>query len=172
MMSLHSGELDNLISSVPHTRFITCPVFGAPAAAAKGLLIAVMSGDHRSKKEVGHLLVPAVAQKIIDLGGNIEKGSGTHFWSQNRLNLHTSSHIQAYWKLFDPRYYGSHGRVFDPRRKGRRRFQRRLNSPQWSVYQAEVQISAFNAHDPLDLFPAPMYACPLHLQLFANCARR
>lgn len=79
MMSLHPGELDNLISSVPHARFITCPVFGAPSVAAKGLLIAVMSGDYRSKKEVAYLLVPAVAKKIIDLGGNVEKGSGIHF---------------------------------------------------------------------------------------------
>jgi 3-hydroxyisobutyrate dehydrogenase-like beta-hydroxyacid dehydrogenase len=76
MMSLDPGELDNLISSVPHARFITCPVFGAPAAAAKGLLIVVMSGDYRSKKEVAYLLVPAVARKIIDLGGNVEKGLG------------------------------------------------------------------------------------------------
>lgn len=79
MMSLHPGELDNLISSVPHARFITCPVFGTPSVAAKGLLIAVMSGDYRSKKEVAYLLVPAVAKKIIDLGGNVEKGSGIHF---------------------------------------------------------------------------------------------
>lgn len=79
MMSLPSGELDNLISSLPHARFITCPVFGVPEVAAKGQLIAVMSGDYRSKKEVAYLLVPAVARKIIDLGGNVEKGSGIHF---------------------------------------------------------------------------------------------
>jgi len=119
-MSSHSGELDNLISSLPHARFISCPVFGAPAAAAKGTLIAVMSGDYRSKKEVAYLLVPAVAQKIIDLGGNVEKGSGAHLLSQHHLNFHTSSYIQAHWELFDPWYYGSYGRVFDPRRKGRR----------------------------------------------------
>lgn len=68
-----AGELDNLISSAPHARFITCPVFGAPPAAAKGALIAVMSGDYRSKKEVAYLLVPAAANRVIDLGGNVEK---------------------------------------------------------------------------------------------------
>lgn len=68
-----AGELDNLISSIPHARFVTCPVFGAPPAAAKSLLIAVMSGDYRSKKEVAYLLVPAAARKIVDLGGNVEK---------------------------------------------------------------------------------------------------
>ena len=115
MMSLNSGELDNLISSVPHARFITCPVFGAPAAAAKGLLIVVMSGDYRSKKEVAYHLVPAVARKIIDLGGNVEKGLGVYFSLQHCLNVRDSSYIQAYWKFFDSRNYGSHGRVDDPR---------------------------------------------------------
>lgn len=33
-----------------------------------------MSGDYRSKKEVAFLLVPAVGRKVIDLGGNLEKG--------------------------------------------------------------------------------------------------
>lgn len=33
-----------------------------------------MSGDYRSKKEVAHLTVPGVGRKVIDLGGNIEKG--------------------------------------------------------------------------------------------------
>lgn len=108
-MSLNLGELDNLISSMPHARFITCPVFGAPAAAAKGLLIAVMSGDYRSKKEVAYLLVPAVARKIVDLGGNVEKGLCIHFLPQDCLNVCNSSYIHTYWKLFDPWDYGSHG---------------------------------------------------------------
>ena len=77
MMSSHSGELDNLISSLPHSRFISCPIFGSPASVAKGLMIAVMSGDYRSKKEVAYLLVPGAAAKVIDLGGNVEKGSET-----------------------------------------------------------------------------------------------
>jgi hypothetical protein len=119
MMSPNPGELDNLISSVPHARFISCPVFGAPPAAAKGLLIAVMSGDYRAKKEVAYLLVPAAAQKVIDLGGNIEKGLGACFLPQHPLTFHNSSKVQAFWEFFDPRDYGSYGRVFDPCRKGR-----------------------------------------------------
>ncbi len=51
------------------------PVFGAPAAADAGQLIVVMAGDYRSKKEVAHLLVPGVGRKVIDLGGNLEKGT-------------------------------------------------------------------------------------------------
>lgn len=33
-----------------------------------------MAGDYRSKKEVAYLLVPAIGFKIIDLGGDVEKG--------------------------------------------------------------------------------------------------
>jgi len=68
-----AGELDNLISGLPHTHLLTCPVFGAPAAAERAQLIMIMSGDYRSKKEVAYLLVPAVAKKVVDLGGNLEK---------------------------------------------------------------------------------------------------
>lgn len=68
------GELDKLISSIPHSHLITCPVFGTPAVAEKAQLVIIMSGDYRSKKEIAYLLVPAVGRKIIDLGGNLEKG--------------------------------------------------------------------------------------------------
>lgn len=49
------------------------PVFGAPPAADAAQLVVVMAGDYRSKKEVAHLLVPAMGRKVIDLGGNLEK---------------------------------------------------------------------------------------------------
>ncbi|GBE77262.1 hypothetical protein SCP_0101350 [Sparassis crispa] len=68
-----AGELDSLISSIPLTHFVTCPVFGAPAAADRAQLVCILAGDYRSKKEVAHLLVPAVGKKAMDLGGNIEK---------------------------------------------------------------------------------------------------
>lgn len=51
------------------------PVFGAPPVAEAGQLIVVMAGDYRSKKEVAYLLVPGVGRKVIDLGGNLEKGA-------------------------------------------------------------------------------------------------
>jgi len=68
-----AGELDALVSSIPHCHLIASPVFGTPTAAAAAELVIVMSGDYRSKKEVAYLLVPAVGRKVIDLGGNIEK---------------------------------------------------------------------------------------------------
>lgn len=68
-----AGELDEMISG-DHTRLITCPVFGAPAAADKAQLVLVMSGDYRSKKEIAYLLCPAIGRKVMDLGGNLEKG--------------------------------------------------------------------------------------------------
>ncbi|EMD42253.1 hypothetical protein CERSUDRAFT_110782 [Gelatoporia subvermispora B] len=68
-----AGELDTMLTSIPHTHLVTCPVFGPPAAADQAQLVCVMSGDYRSKKEVAYLLVPAVGRKVIDLGGNLEK---------------------------------------------------------------------------------------------------
>ncbi|KAG6868487.1 hypothetical protein C0993_002025 [Termitomyces sp. T159_Od127] len=68
-----AGELDVLISAVPHAHLVTCPVFGAPAVAAKGQLIIVMSGDYRSKKEIAYLFVPGIGCKVVDLGENLEK---------------------------------------------------------------------------------------------------
>ena len=79
--------MDKLISGFPHTHLITCPVFGPPAAAEKSQLVLVMAGDYRSKKEVAYLLVPAVGRKVIDLGGNLEKGeisSLEHIYSTKR----------------------------------------------------------------------------------------
>ena len=63
-----------MISGFPHTHLITCPVFGRLSVADKAGLVLVMSGDYRSKKEVAYLLVPAIGRKVIDLGGNLEKG--------------------------------------------------------------------------------------------------
>ncbi|KNZ80621.1 hypothetical protein J132_04863 [Termitomyces sp. J132] len=68
-----AGELDVLISAIPHAHLITCPVFGAPAMAAKGQLVIVMSGDYRSKKEIAYLFVPGIGRKVVDLGENLEK---------------------------------------------------------------------------------------------------
>ncbi|KAI0658476.1 NAD-P-binding protein [Cubamyces menziesii] len=68
-----AAEIDTLLSNLPSAHFITSPVFGAPSAAAAAQLLVVMSGDYRSKKEVAHLLIPAVGRKVMDLGGNVEK---------------------------------------------------------------------------------------------------
>lgn len=68
------GELDTLISSIPHSHLVMAPVFGAPQVAEEAKLIVVMAGDYRSKKEVAHLLIPAIGYKVMDFGGNLEKG--------------------------------------------------------------------------------------------------
>ncbi|KAI0783139.1 NAD-P-binding protein [Abortiporus biennis] len=67
-----AGELDDVISS-NHAHLVMAPVFGAPPAADAAQLIVVMAGDYRSKKEIAHILIPAVGRKVIDLGGNLEK---------------------------------------------------------------------------------------------------
>ncbi|KAF8665339.1 hypothetical protein AX16_000358 [Volvariella volvacea WC 439] len=68
-----AGELDKIISSIPHSHLITSPVFGAKPVAERGDLIIAMSGDYHSKREAAHLFVPAIGRKVIDLGENIEK---------------------------------------------------------------------------------------------------
>ena len=68
------GELDALITAIPHCHLVTGPVFGPPAMAETAGLILVLSGDYRSKKEVAYTLVPAIARRVMDLGGNVEKG--------------------------------------------------------------------------------------------------
>lgn len=75
-MRAPQGELNSLISRVPDASLITCPVFGNPLVADKAQLMLIMSGDYRSKKEVAHLLVPAVGRKVLDLGEDMEKGEG------------------------------------------------------------------------------------------------
>lgn len=68
-----AGELDAIISAIPHCHLVTAPVLGPPASAEDASLVICMSGDYRSKKELAHLLVPAVGRKVYDLGGNLEK---------------------------------------------------------------------------------------------------
>ncbi|KAL0581075.1 hypothetical protein V5O48_000969 [Marasmius crinis-equi] len=68
-----AGELDRLISSIPHANLLTCPVFGTPAVADAAQLLIILSGEYRSKKEAAYLLVPAMGRKAIDLGENLEK---------------------------------------------------------------------------------------------------
>ncbi|KIJ54229.1 hypothetical protein M422DRAFT_25168 [Sphaerobolus stellatus SS14] len=68
-----AGELDTLMTG-PHTFFISAPIFGAPPAAQSAQLVIIMAGEVRAKREVAHILVPAVGRKVIDLGSNVEKG--------------------------------------------------------------------------------------------------
>ena len=42
-----------------------------------------MAGDVRSKREIAYLFVPAIGKKVIDLGGNVEKGKS--FIINNRV---------------------------------------------------------------------------------------
>ena len=68
--------MDKLLSTLPHVHFLCCPVNGAPPAAKARQLIIAMAGHYASKKEVAYLLVPSIARKAIDLGGNVERGAG------------------------------------------------------------------------------------------------
>ncbi|KAI0275266.1 NAD-P-binding protein [Gloeopeniophorella convolvens] len=68
-----AGELDALISAIPHCHLVTSPVFGPPLLADKAGLVVALSGDYNSKKEVAYVLVPAIGRRALDLGNNLEK---------------------------------------------------------------------------------------------------
>lgn len=72
--------------------------------ADKASLIIALSGDYRSKKEVGYTLVPAIGRRVLDLGGNVEKGDPAY---QPYLPSLTSisTNIQAHWQLSRPGLY-------------------------------------------------------------------
>ena len=69
-----AGELDHLLSTFPHTHLITCPVLGSSLVADQAKLMLIMSGDYPSKKLVANIFVPSIGRRVIDLGGDLEKG--------------------------------------------------------------------------------------------------
>ena len=104
---LFPGEIDALISAIPHCHLVSSPVFGPPAMAENATLIFALSGDYRSKKEVAYTLVPAIGRRVLDLGGNVEKGDPVMpilfaLIDEERLYYPTSTDIQAHRKLSGP----------------------------------------------------------------------
>jgi len=118
ILFLALGELDVLISAIPHCHLVTGPVFGPPAMAEKATLIVLLSGDYRSKKEVAYALVPAIGRRVLDLGGNVEKGDIVLLSSASSsavLTTEPSTNLQTHWQLFDPGFYGTYCRVVHDR---------------------------------------------------------
>jgi 3-hydroxyisobutyrate dehydrogenase-like beta-hydroxyacid dehydrogenase len=72
--------VDRLLSQIAHVHLVTCPVSGLPPLADKAELLMAVSGNYRARKEVSHLLVPAMARKVVDLGENPEKGALRRTW--------------------------------------------------------------------------------------------
>ncbi|KAI2464411.1 NAD(P)-binding protein [Annulohypoxylon bovei var. microspora] len=57
------------------TSFLSCPVFGPPAAAKSANLLVVLSGDERSKAVLKKYIVPTLGRAIIDCGDDTRKGA-------------------------------------------------------------------------------------------------
>jgi len=67
-----------------------------------------LSGDYRSKKEVAYALVPAIGRRILDLGGNVEKGDSilrSRAHSYLPKIFRTSTDLQTHRQLFGPWFY-------------------------------------------------------------------
>ena len=85
--------------------------------ADKATLIVLLSGDYRSKKEVAYTLVPAIGRRVLDLGGNVEKGDIASLYSADSFMLTTepSTNLQTHWQLIDPGVHRTHCRVVHDR---------------------------------------------------------
>ncbi|TFK41881.1 hypothetical protein BDQ12DRAFT_645179 [Crucibulum laeve] len=68
-----AAELDLMVSSLPNSHLVTCPVLGTPIIADKLQLLLVMSGNYRARREIAYLLVLAAGRKVVDLGEDLEK---------------------------------------------------------------------------------------------------
>ncbi|GAA6000285.1 NAD(P)-dependent oxidoreductase [Rhodotorula paludigena] len=69
------GELERQASKIRHTTYLGAPVFGPPPMAKDASLVIVLSGDTFAKRRVEKFLVPAMGQRIIDVGNNVEKAA-------------------------------------------------------------------------------------------------
>ena len=79
-----------------------------------------MSGDYRSKKEVAHLLVPSVGRKVIDLGGNLEKGAQfiDLYGNMELISCLRSANYEVDWQFLDYGCHRDHVGEFDTWREG------------------------------------------------------
>ncbi|KAJ9295852.1 hypothetical protein DTO271G3_5875 [Paecilomyces variotii] len=55
--------------------FVSCPVFGPPAAAQSRGLLTAAAGDPRSREVIKAYLVPSLGKSVIDCGDNASKGA-------------------------------------------------------------------------------------------------
>jgi len=55
--------------------FLSCPVFGPPAAAKSAGLLIVVSGDATAREVVKPILVPAIGKGVLDAGDDSSKGA-------------------------------------------------------------------------------------------------
>lgn len=55
--------------------FLSCPVFGPPAAAKSAGLLIALSGDESTREIMKPILVPAIGKGVIDCGDNCSKGA-------------------------------------------------------------------------------------------------
>lgn len=55
--------------------FLSCPVFGPPAAAKSAGLLMVLSGDESAREIMTPILVPAIGKGVIDCGDDCSKGA-------------------------------------------------------------------------------------------------
>jgi 3-hydroxyisobutyrate dehydrogenase-like beta-hydroxyacid dehydrogenase len=55
--------------------YLSCPVFGPPAAAKSAQLLVVVSGDHASREVIKQYIVPTIGRGFLEVGEDASKGA-------------------------------------------------------------------------------------------------
>ncbi|OCF36815.1 hypothetical protein I316_01411 [Kwoniella heveanensis BCC8398] len=74
LKAVTSGQLAEQAKAAGAT-YIASPVFGRPPAAEAAKLLIVLSGDQATKDLVRPLLVPALGDRLVDIGEDVRKAS-------------------------------------------------------------------------------------------------
>lgn len=89
--------------------FLSCPVFGPPAAAKEAKLLISLSGDASAKEIVKPILVPAIGKGVIDCGEDCTKGALLKLLGNNcilgTIELLSESFTLAEKTGFDPNLF-------------------------------------------------------------------
>ncbi|WVW83946.1 hypothetical protein I302_105969 [Kwoniella bestiolae CBS 10118] len=74
LKAVTSGALAERASSVGAT-YLACPVFGRPPMAEASKLLIVFSGPSDIKERVKGVLIPAVGDRVVDVGEDVKKAT-------------------------------------------------------------------------------------------------
>ncbi|OCF74583.1 hypothetical protein I204_04962 [Kwoniella mangroviensis CBS 8886] len=74
LKAITSGKLAEQASSVGAT-YLSCPVFGRPPMAEASKLLIIFSGPEEVREKVKGILIPAVGDRIVDVGEDVKKAT-------------------------------------------------------------------------------------------------
>ncbi|KAF2103631.1 NAD(P)-binding protein [Rhizodiscina lignyota] len=115
--------------------FLSCPIFGPPAAAKAAGLLIVMSGDAEARATVGEYVVPAIGKASLDCGDETSKGALLKILGNNcilgTIELLSESFTLAEKTGFDPNLFYKFIETWFP-------------APSWVNYGRKIRDGAFS----------------------------